>query len=357
MAVVQSKKSRPGVLRRAVRSLLIIIVLMAAGFAFLIATTPGGRLIALTLNRLGSGPSQSVEIDRIDGLASGTTRIGHVLVKDADGEPWLLIKGIRIDWSPLALLSAGLAIDDLTIERVELARLPPDTEDGDGAGQFTLPLAVDIKRFEAPDILVGAPVAGRVARFQARGIAKVDAALSTALADLVVKRIDGVGGELTIDADYRQAEDRFNVSAKLTEPAGGVMAHLLKLPREDAITVTATSQGSLSDWQLSASGVINDEIVASAAVQLTAGETGEAVSVQADGLFGRLLPPALAQFVTGRSTLTLEGLIEPGRSGAVIDVFAFASDRVTAEGRGRGGPRGRRRSDSIGFSTRCRIAA
>ena len=335
MAVAKRPKKRPGLIRRVVRWMAVIVLVLLAGALLVFLTTPGGRILALTMNRLGSSPGQSIEIDRINGLLSGRTRIGHVLLSDGEGEPWLLLKGIQIDWSPLALLSAGLDINDLSIDSVELARLPQRAADDSESGPLVLPLAFDIKRFSAPDILVGEPVAGRVARFEASGSAKVDGSLSTVLADLVVKRIDGVGGELTVDADYLQAEDRFNISAKLSEPAGGVMAHLLSLAPDDAISLTATSQGSLADWRLNAAGTINDEIVAEANLAMVAGEAGDAVSLQANGAFERFLPPSLSQIVSGRSELVLEGQIEPERAGAVIDIFTFSSDSLMAEGHGR----------------------
>ncbi|MBC7283925.1 translocation/assembly module TamB domain-containing protein [Hoeflea sp.] len=335
MAAAKTPKSRPGLIRRSLRWIAILLLVALVGVIIILVTTPGGRMLATTINRLGSGPSQSIEIDRIDGLLSGTTRIGHVILSDASGEPWLLLKGITVEWSPLALLSSTLDIEALTVDRVELARLPQGAEDADEGGALVLPVAFDIKRFAAMDIVVGAPVAGTVARFEASGRATVDATLSTAMADLSVKRTDGVGGELTLDADYDEAEDRFNVSAALSEPAGGVMANLLRLSPDDAISVTATSQGSLSDWKLSANGLVNDEIVADAKVELTASEAGEAVTVQAGGLFEKFLPPSLSQIVEGRSELLLEALIEPERTGAVIDIFTFSSGKLSAEGRGR----------------------
>ncbi|WP_422370294.1 translocation/assembly module TamB domain-containing protein [Hoeflea sp.] len=330
-------RRRPGRVWRLLRWVVVFCLLVSALAVFLVATTPGGRLIALTLNRLGSGAERSVEIDRIEGLLSGSTRIGHVLVTDGSGEPWLLIKGIEIDWSPLALISAGLAIDDLRVERIEFAR-PPETsdaaEESEGGG-FQLPLAVNVKRFTAPDILLGEAVAGRVARFEASGSLAVDAALSTAMADLTLNRIDGVGGQFTVDADYLESEERFNISANLSEPAGGVMAHLLNLSPEDAISLSATSQGSLADWRLSVDGSINNEAVASANLKVVAGDAGDAVSLEAEGSIDRFLPPAIAQLAEGRSDLLLEGLIEPDRAGAVIDVFTYTSTRLTAQGRGR----------------------
>ncbi|MDP2120464.1 MAG: translocation/assembly module TamB domain-containing protein [Hoeflea sp.] len=335
MAAVKTPKTRRGPIRRALRWLAILVLVALLGVIIILVTTPGGRMLALTLNRLGSSPSQSIEIDRIDGLLSGTTRIGHVILSDASGEPWLLLRGITIDWSPLALVSATLDIESLTVDRVELARLPQGSGDDAESGALVLPVAFDIKRFSAMDIVVGAPVAGRVARFEASGRAMVNALLSTAMADLAVKRTDGVGGELTLDADYDEAEDRFNISATLNEPAGGVMANLLRLSPEDAISLTATSQGSLSDWQLSANGLVNDEIVAEATLQLAASEAGEALTLQAGGLFEKFLPPSLSQIVAGRSELLLEALVEPERTGAVIDIFTFSSAKLNAEGRGR----------------------
>jgi translocation and assembly module TamB len=91
----------------------------------------------------------------------------------------------------------------------------------------------------------------------------------------------------------------------------------------------------LDDWRLSVDGVINGEAVASANLKLVASEAGDAVSLQAGGRFDRFLPPALRQFAEGRSELILEGIIEPDQSGATIDIFTFASARLSAQGRGR----------------------
>lgn len=336
MSQADRSKRRPGRFWRVSRWFVILLLVVAGLAVVSLSTSPGGRLIAVMLNRLGSGPEQSVEIDRIEGLLSGSTRIGHVLVSDANGEPWLLIKGISIDWSPLALLSYSLAIDDLRIERVELARLPDSGDQADaGDGGLKLPVAVDIKRFSATDILLGEPIAGRVARLEASGSLGVDAALSKGLADLTVNRIDGVGGQFSVDADYLESEDRFNISANLSEPAGGVMAHLLRLAPDDAISLSVTSQGALTDWRLSLDGAINDEPVAAAKLKVVAGDAGHAVSLQADGAFDRFLPPELGQLAEGRSDLILEALIEPEQAGAVIDLFTFTSERLSAQGRGR----------------------
>ncbi len=67
MAEKQRDKSRPGLTWRVVRWLAVGILALLAAVIVIFTTTPGGWLIALTLNRLGSGPSQSVEIDSIGG--------------------------------------------------------------------------------------------------------------------------------------------------------------------------------------------------------------------------------------------------------------------------------------------------
>jgi hypothetical protein len=74
-------------IRRVVRWLAIAILVVLATVLLVFTTAPGGRLIALALNRLGSTAVQSVEIDRISGLLSGSTRIGHVLLSAGDRRP------------------------------------------------------------------------------------------------------------------------------------------------------------------------------------------------------------------------------------------------------------------------------
>ena len=71
------------------------------------------------------------------------------------------------------------------------------------------------------------------------------------------------------------------------------MANLLRQSPDDAISVTATSQGSLSLAAQCETGWSMTRSVADAMVQLTASEAGEAFSAQAGGRFEKFLPPTL----------------------------------------------------------------
>lgn len=326
---------------RILRALLAIVIVLAGAVIFTLATAPGGRLIALVVNRFGSSALTQIEVDNVRGLVSGNTRIGHVLVSDGEGEPWLLLSGVEIDWSPFAVFTAGLAVDRLSVARVELAGLPEGGgEESETDGAFALPLNIDIKDITLPEILVGEAIAGRVARFSAGGALRLDAALSDARAILTAERIDGVGGKATIDATLNLPEEQFDLDAALSEPAGGVLAHMAGLSETEAVAIAAQSTGKLSDWTLRITGEIDGARLAGADISVkAAGEEGLPQSygfdVLAEGEIARFLPPAVAGLFEGNSSLIAAGTVEPEFAGVTIAVLTLDSASLSAEGQGR----------------------
>ncbi|MBW3098895.1 translocation/assembly module TamB domain-containing protein [Pseudohoeflea coraliihabitans] len=324
-------------LRRVMIGTLALVILLVAAVIFLFATVPGGRVVALIVNRLGSSAIQSVEVDSITGLVSGQTRLGHLTIADADGDPWLLLRGIELDWAPFAIFSAGLDIERLHIDEVEILRRPDavaDNSDPTG-GALTLPLNIDIATLDLPDVLLGKALAGSEARLSAAGALRLNQDLSDVVVDLDVDRIDGVGGAAIIKANVNLPEQRFDLDATLSEPSGGVMAHMLGLSPDDAVALKARSRGALDDWQLDLTGEINGAQAASGTAAVTASEAGHAFEASLRGQVGRFLPPQLAQLFEGDSDLVASGLLEPDNAGVQLDLFTLRSASLMAEGQGR----------------------
>ncbi len=340
MAKTASKTRRPRRWWRAIQALLAVVIVLVAGVIFLLATIPGGRMVALLANRLGTSATLLLEIDHVSGLLSGKTRVGHVLIKDPEGEPWLLLKGVEIDWSPLALFSSGLAIDRLSVERVELARLPAADPDAGKSGAFTLPLTIDVKQFVLPDILLGEEIAGRVSRIKAEGMARIDPGFADTAVKATLIRIDGVGGTVAVTAEINLPEDRFDLDFTLAEPAGGVLANLAGLSSDDAIAIAARSTGSLADWKLSITGDIDGERMAAADLAVQSTEAGHQFDLSVLGALGRFLPPQVSRLFDGNSEISLLGMVEPDRAGLQIDAFTLLSSALQADGRGRIGNTG-----------------
>lgn len=340
--VARLQRRRRSYLFRTMQGVVAILVLLVAVAIFLIATVPGGRMLALIVNRMGTNAVQGLEITDLSGITSGDTRIGELTLSDDKGERWLVLKGVAIDWSPMALFSSGLAIDALRIEHVELAKLPENEPPANPAtsSAFTLPLNINIKQLSLPDILLGEKVAGRAARLKVDGMAKVDTQFSDSAADLQVTRIDGVGGEASLQANVNLPENRFDLDFNLSEPAGGVLANLARLPQDESVAIAAKSQGTLADWTLAVNGDIDGKQAASADLAVQSGDLGRQFDLTARGAVGRFLPPQLAGLFTGDTDLQLTGLVEPEQAGVQIDAFTLESSSLHGEGRGRIGREG-----------------
>jgi len=330
-------RGKRGLLRRIAIGLLLSLLVLTAVIIVILTTTPGARLIALLANRLGSSEIRSIEIDSVGGLLGGNTRIGHLLINDADGDPWLLLKEIEIDWSPTAILTFGLDVERARVGNIEFARLPEadKSDENEIAAAFKLPLDIQIQQLELPDILVGEDIAGVVGRFAASGSFRANSDLSEIISDLAIERIDGVGGKVSLKADIDLPEEQFDLDLDFAEPAGGVLAHLAGLSKTDAVAITAKTAGRLSDWSLEIAGDINAERVANAHVAVRQRDNGHAYEVLANGALGRFMPPLLADLFAGDSEIISSGLVEPNSAGIQIDVFALNSSSLSAQGRGR----------------------
>jgi len=324
------------------QGLAALVIVLIAVVIFLVATVPGGRMIALIVNRLGSNEVQSVDLAGVTGLISGDTRVEYLVIGDGEGNPWLRLDGIEIDWSPFALFSSGLAIDRLHVEHVNVARLPKGgEEESESSGALNLPLNVNIEDFDLPDILIGEEIAGVEARFSTGGKLKVNSDLSDVDTNITLDRVDGTGGSLRLDANINLPEKRFDLDAELAEPAGGVIARLAGLPENQAINISADTQGTLDDWTLDVTGRIDGNEVATANAKIRARDDGHLFETTARGQIGRFMPPVAADLFEGDSDLFASGLVEPENAGVQVEVFSLDSSSLHAEGQGRLAKEGR----------------
>ena len=318
------------------QGLAAIVVLLIAAVIFLVATVPGGRLIALIVNRMGSNEVQSVDLAGVTGLISGDTRVEYLVIGDGEGNPWLRLDGIEVDWSPFALFSSGLAIDRLHVDKVEVTRLPEaGKEESESSGALNLPVNVNIQDFDLPEIILGEKVAGVEARFSTGGKLKVNSDLSDVNTNITLDRIDGAGGSLKLEANVNLPEKKFDLDAELAEPAGGVIVRLAGLPENQAINISANTKGTLDDWELDVAGRIDGNEVATAKAKIRARDDGHLFETTARGEIGRFMPPLAADLFEGNTDLFASGLVEPENQGVQIEVFSLDSQSLHAEGQGR----------------------
>ena len=223
---------------------LLVAVPVVAVAALLVGLNTGpGRAAAEGLAaRLTGG---RVVIVGLRGRFPDRLRVGHAEVRDAQGA-WLVLDGVSLNWSPLALAQQQALVDLVQADRVQVARLPvSDPAPSGGAVDskpFTLPVRVLARRIRVGRLEIGAPVAGAAAALSLDGSADV-ASLQAGSADLRLQRLDG-GGTYAAKASLDPA--RIGLALDIQEPDGGLLAHLASLPALGPITLRAGLDGPRS---------------------------------------------------------------------------------------------------------------
>lgn len=304
-------------------------------------TGPGRNSLARLASDMASGPGRQVTISGIDGIWSGHLRLGHVVVADADG-PWLGLRGVQLDWSPLALFGGLFSAERLHVDRIEVAHLPKSQETSAAGGNSSgggLPIALDIARFDSPDIILGKAIAGSAVQLAANGSLRLGASPLTLTTSFHLSRVDGNTGRLDGEIAFAAADNRLTVNVTGSEPKDGILANILQLPGRPALDLTASGGGPLSDWKGTASIAANGSPLA----QLSAsyGQTGDGhrFAVKGNGAFGRFLPDAVRALARGNTSFDIAGML-PAKGGVALQRAELRSETISASAGGAVDPKG-----------------
>ena len=322
-----------------VRYGLLALVALAAGAVAMLTLTEAGRgSLASVASGLASAPGRQVRISGLDGIWSGHLTARQVLVEDSEG-PWLALRDVEIDWSPLALLGLTFNADRVHAGRVELARLPePAPQDG-ARGSSGLPVGVDIRSIDLPDIALGNALAGSVARLSAQGAVKAGGAPLAVDAKLRIDRTDGHEGNVVAQLSYRPDGGRLDLKLEGSEPAGGVVANLLHLPGQPAVAFSAEGSGPVSNWAGKASFSVDGAEAATLSARHQLTDAGSRIEASGSGAFAPFLPKSIAGIARGATDFQFRGTIGEGNALA-IETAALRSQALDASASGHFNPNG-----------------
>src|SRR5688572_6867043 len=250
-------------LRRILRTagfLSLVLLAFAAGAIVVLTLTERGREnLAGLVSELASSPGRTVSIGGLGGIWSGRLTMDRLAVSDAGGD-WLVARGIVLDWSPLSLLSATFEADSIFAEQVELARLPKRAAAEETSGG-TLPVSLAFRDIDLPHIALGPELSGEVAAVAAKGSVFVDAAPLDIRTDLTIARTDGRAGRVDAALHFAPRRNVLDVNVSASEPSGGIIANLLRLPGEPAVDIKLSGSGPAEDWSGQGSFAVDGKVV------------------------------------------------------------------------------------------------
>ncbi|MCO6180283.1 translocation/assembly module TamB domain-containing protein [Ciceribacter sp. RN22] len=306
---------------------LLVVAIVLGGF-----TSFGGRLLSGWIAELASTPDRRITISDPGPLLSGRLRVGTVTIADTKGT-YATVRDLAVDWTPSALLAGRFRADRIAATAIEIDRQPIVTQPPTPSGApFRPPLAIDIASVAVGDVSLGSELVGKPVTFSLAGSGLADA--DQIAAKIEARRRNVAGSELVADLLYAPADDRLRLKATVAEPAGGLMAGLLRLPGEPALKIAIDGDGPLSDWR----GTVSADVDGQPTISVTAthrivAENRRHVTLEGDGQFDRVLPPSLRSLFSGRTRIDVAAAIAP--SGAVeieSGAVTSASLKLTASG-------------------------
>ncbi|CAN7517378.1 translocation/assembly module TamB domain-containing protein [Mesorhizobium sp. LjNodule214] len=319
---------------------LLIVVAAAVGALVVLTKTERGRdNLAGIVSHLASSDDRKVTVSGIDGIWSGALRLDHVVLEDRNGA-WLVARKVAVDWSPLALLSKSFDAERIGAERIELARLPAASAQPSQSGTTTLPVSLDIGQIDLPEIALGQELAGSgIAELAAKGSVKANASPLAVETVLAITRHDGKQGNVDAKVHFAPADNKLDLDLKASEPAGGIIANLLKLPDAPPVDIIVSGTGPLANWSGIGTFVVDGQIVTQLTGRHQLSDQGNHVEAKGDGDFGRFLPEKLKPLFVGKTSFDLAGTATPA-GGVDIERATIESDAVHGTAAGRVDPKG-----------------
>lgn len=289
--------------------LALFVVLLLA-----IQTPPGKAMLASLGSSLASTDGMRIEISGIGGFIPSDMSVDSVRLSDADG-PFAEVQGIHLSWSPLALLTGTLDIEDAGAALVAVMRMPelppspeaPTSESG-GGGSFMLP--VRIGRFALDEVDIAEPVLGHEAVLSLTASAELLALERGLSADFDLQRKDSPGS-ITGKLHYAPETGGLNVDLTAQEPAGGLVARAAGMDGLPALLATLKGSGPLDAFDAHLDVSAGDAARISGAAGVRAFEGGRRINFAIDADMAKLLPAKIAPLFEGRTELGGTATIDP----------------------------------------------
>ncbi|RAZ90735.1 translocation/assembly module TamB [Mesorhizobium hawassense] len=319
---------------------LLLLLVMAIGALVVLTGTEGGRQnLASLISKMASNEDRKVTVSGIEGIWSGALRVDHVVLEDRAG-PWMVARKVALDWSPTALLSRNFNADRLAAERIELARLPQPSQQPSQSGSSSLPVSIDVRQIDLPEIALGQELAGSgTAELAAKGSLKADPSPLAVESVLNVSRHDGKQGNVDAKIHFAPADNKLDLDLKASEPAGGIIANLLKLPNAPPVNIVVTGSGPLANWSGVGTFMVDGQIISQLTGRHQLTNKGHRIEAKGDGQFEGFLPEKIKSLFAGKTSFDVAGTATIS-GGVDIEQATIESDSVHGTATGNVDPKG-----------------
>lgn len=266
-----------------------------------LATPPGHALIERVVENVASTPDVKIDLQGLNGFVPFAFGLDRVTVADSEGV-FAEVSGADVTWSPGRLLFGEIALPEVKVDRVALARRPvlATTVEAASAEEPSQRPAIALGKLEVGAFELGQPVIGHAAtlRLSARATLSPSGAISAAA---TIERVDGQLFLLAAEVE-KPADGIGTATLDLTEAENGLLVAMFGQAGGPAyqLQVSVTDPQTGPEGTLTLTSGARDRL--SGQFKLAAQDSGHRLSATLEGLLADLIPAAVSDLVAGPLT-------------------------------------------------------
>ena len=233
---------------RALAGLGVFLALALTAAIFWLDTDSGHRFIVDQVEGLAPESGLRINVAEIEGSIYSRTEVRGLRLSDPKGQ-FFSAESVAVEWNPLAWIFNELNISDAVVRQGRLDRLPELIDSGED--QPLLPaFDVYVGAFRADNLALGKAVAGSEQFANLSGSADIRAGRAMVRLDASTT---SSGDKLLLALNAEPERQKLDIDAEILAPSGGVLAGVLGMERDLAITLQGDGDWQKWDGQLDAS--------------------------------------------------------------------------------------------------------
>ncbi|TIP34490.1 MAG: translocation/assembly module TamB, partial [Mesorhizobium sp.] len=135
------------------------------------------------------------------------------------------------------------------------------------------------------------------------------------------------------------ADNKLDLDLKASEPAGGIIANLLKLPDAPPVNIVVSGSGPLANWSGVGTFMVDGRIISQLTGRHQLTDKGHRIEAQGDGQFEGFLPDKIKSLFAGKTSFDVAGTATTA-GGVDIERATIESDTVHGTATGNVDPKG-----------------
>ncbi len=293
-----------------------------------------GYLTTLIEDNL-SGDERVVNIQGFQGALSSEATITQLTVADSEGV-WLMLENVTLDWNRSALLRGAIDVEELSAERIVVARAPLPSGIEAPAAEATpfalpeLPVSIQLDQLAIDRIELGESFLGEPLAFAVRGAAGL--AGGEGSANVTAQRLDGKTGTFVIDGAFVNETRDLTLTLDLEEGPAGIVAKLIDLPGAPDLDLELQGAGPLNDFAATLALATEGQPRVQGDFSLTATDNGQSrFGLDIGGNIAPLLAPDYQEFFGTDVALVAQGT-QSATGGFDLSTLDLRADKLRLTG-------------------------